>query len=466
MKNHFLFFPLAVAVAGCTSAPQAGTNDVALKSGASPILSVHSDKALPPAPKDAEGLIKWSMDHYASLPMFEAEETFVMTTPTSGAASGMQNQKRKILYQKPNLYKVVATRPSIVQTSISDGKNSIDYSSMGMAPISSPAPESIAKADSMQMKHPMFCGSLIYQFFGGSENYEKLVDVTKGAPTLDKEESLNGEKCQDVKFYSVGEDGNTIISIGEKDGLVHKITYDSAPLVKMMVGFKPDPSMKKMLKDSIDKMPVGASKDAAIKGLESINNLKEPGVMQMKSTETFDRMTVPISVPPNAFDVTPPKGTRPIEMPHMGAAAEEKPPVPIGQPAPDFAITDASGKQTKLSSLKGQVVLVDFWATWCPPCKKGLPETNKLAMLGEKNGFKVMAVSDEPEETIAKFCRAYRYSFKQYRDEGDAAEKIYAVTGIPTTLIIDVQGNLQAYLVGLREPGEIEAALKKAGAKL
>ena len=140
-------------------------------------------------------------------------------------------------------------------------------------------------------------------------------------------------------------------------------------------------------------------------------------------------------------------------------------PLPIGQPAPDAEFVGLDGQKVKLSSLKGKVVLIDFWATWCPPCREGLPVTDKLHRKYGKD-LVVLAVSDEDKETVSAFLKEFSYAFPPMLDSGAKAAEAYRVQAIPTTVIIDAKGNLSSYVVGLTPETAILGDLERAGLKL
>jgi len=137
----------------------------------------------------------------------------------------------------------------------------------------------------------------------------------------------------------------------------------------------------------------------------------------------------------------------------------------IGKRAPEISVTGVDGSGTKLSALRGKVVLIDFWATWCPPCRKGLPETQALYKKYGKKGLAVLTITDEPKDTVKPFLKTNELTFPAYLDKSSATNQAYGIQAIPTVAIIDKNGKLSALFVGLQDKSTIIAALKKAGLK-
>ncbi len=139
------------------------------------------------------------------------------------------------------------------------------------------------------------------------------------------------------------------------------------------------------------------------------------------------------------------------------------PPVPRGKPAPDITLHRLDGKAVKLSSLRGKPVFLDFWATWCGPCRMSLPHTDNLA---KTHGGKinVLAISDEEVPTIKSFMKENKYTYPSFRDGDHSASTKYQVQAIPTFVIIDKNGNLVDYIVGY-DNDAVDKALAKVGIK-
>jgi len=142
----------------------------------------------------------------------------------------------------------------------------------------------------------------------------------------------------------------------------------------------------------------------------------------------------------------------------------EEPPVPRGKPAPDITVKGLDGKAVKLSSLRGKPVFLDFWATWCPPCRASLPHTQKLAKMHGKQ-ITVLAISNEDAQTIKSFMKDNKYNYPAFRDTDNSAGTKYKVSGIPTFVVIDAKGNLVDYVVGYAGDEPIDSALAKVGIK-
>jgi len=129
----------------------------------------------------------------------------------------------------------------------------------------------------------------------------------------------------------------------------------------------------------------------------------------------------------------------------------------------DFTLTDLSGKSWTLSALRGKVVLVNFWATWCPPCRKEMPDLNTLAHRFQKQGLVVLSLSDEDRPKVADYIAAHDLTYPILLDTGGAVAKAFHVQGIPKTFIFDRAGKLAAQSIDMRTQGQFLAMLAQAG---
>ncbi len=150
-----------------------------------------------------------------------------------------------------------------------------------------------------------------------------------------------------------------------------------------------------------------------------------------------------------------------------------------GAPAPDFKATTVDGKTVTLSSLKGKVVILDFWATWCGPCMVSMPGLQKVYKEVRPQGVVVLSVDTWDEKAdFEKWVAANsgsKYDFTFVRDpaEGDhdairaasVARRLYHAPGIPTAYVIDRKGKVVEGMVGSGNEANLVKALAKAGIK-
>jgi peroxiredoxin len=144
----------------------------------------------------------------------------------------------------------------------------------------------------------------------------------------------------------------------------------------------------------------------------------------------------------------------------MGLLANAQ--VRVGQAAPEIALPDAKDSVVKLSSFKGKVVLIDFWASWCYPCRESIPGVVKLYNKYRGQGFEVVAVSiDSKRSEWKKASKYFRLPYTSLLDPAGWNAKVidtYGVNGIPATFLLDKQGRI----VAIDEEGPaLESAIKR-----
>jgi thiol-disulfide isomerase/thioredoxin len=119
-------------------------------------------------------------------------------------------------------------------------------------------------------------------------------------------------------------------------------------------------------------------------------------------------------------------------------------------PAPEIALKDVDGKPVKLSELRGRVVLVNFWATWCPPCRKEIPSLTRLQKLFRPEQLSVLAVNiGEDEETVFGFVPDPGFTI--LLDLKSASLRSWQVRSLPATFVVDREGRIALRAVGGRE---------------
>lgn len=130
-----------------------------------------------------------------------------------------------------------------------------------------------------------------------------------------------------------------------------------------------------------------------------------------------------------------------------------KTPVAQRRAAPDFTVLDTEGKEVKLSDMKGKGVVVNFWASWCPPCKEELPDFEQMyKKYGDEIVFMIVNMTDgvqETEEKAAAHIMEKGYTFPVYYDSYLSAAMAYSVSSIPATYFIDAQGKIATSANGM-----------------
>jgi cytochrome c-type biogenesis protein len=130
-------------------------------------------------------------------------------------------------------------------------------------------------------------------------------------------------------------------------------------------------------------------------------------------------------------------------------------------PAPEIELKDTKGGTFRLSDLRGRVVLLNFWATWCVPCRTEIPELNEMHHELETQGLSVVGVVwNDPDADLAAFQKEIRQDYLNVIGEDSVSDKFGGVQGMPTTFIIDRQGRIRQKIFGSRSRATFEAAVK------
>lgn len=158
-----------------------------------------------------------------------------------------------------------------------------------------------------------------------------------------------------------------------------------------------------------------------------------------------------VTAPPHSISVATPPGDPSDE---TRTFAEP------GKAAPNFTLTDLSGKPIALSTYRGRPVILYFWASWCPYCVQSIPQLNELQAAHEEEGLQILAIDIlEKPETVRKVARELKISFPVLLDEHADVTQTYLVKATPTYIFIDRQGVYRDILVGSPRRGAVEGRL-------
>lgn len=134
------------------------------------------------------------------------------------------------------------------------------------------------------------------------------------------------------------------------------------------------------------------------------------------------------------------------------AACGENQVATVGKPAPDFDTVDLKGDVWSLSKLKGKVVFVNFWATWCAPCRQEMPSMQRLYAKLPKDKFEMIALfNNDKKPVVQKFVAQLGLTFPILSDEYNFAGPKYGLTGLPETFIVDKKGVIREKFIGPAE---------------
>lgn len=144
-------------------------------------------------------------------------------------------------------------------------------------------------------------------------------------------------------------------------------------------------------------------------------------------------------------------------------ASRSAPDTMVGKPAPDITLRDLAGREVSLRDLRGKVVLLDFWGSWCGPCREALPMIELYHRGLRDKGLLVFGVDDEAAEIAREYLQKSGYTLPSLVDSKGEATRTFRVNAWPTTVLIDREGTVVFYESGA-EPEKLRAAIRAAGA--
>jgi len=314
-----------------------------------------------------------------------------------------------VQFQRPKLFMVRVTQ---------NGKTVYSFTSDGKTFTSYDAQKNSYQQQEVSADSPLVGGHLQFAGFAAMAMEPQYGKMLEGffQQSFDKAQAKGKQKvgntpCRVVEL--TGKGGTMTLYLGEKDGLVYRMVY---------------------------KMPDG--------------DIYEETVTALQLNPTIQK---------SVFAFNPPAGAKKAEPAKEEETARDDTNSLKGAEAPNFTLIDMEGNEVSLNSLRGKVVFLDFWATWCPPCRNSLPHTQALSQHEKtKSGdLVVLAVNArEDVDKVKKFMQDNKYSFRVLLDKDGKVLDSFKVRGIPTFVLIDREGKVAWVQVGFM-PGS-EKAMEEA----
>jgi len=197
----------------------------------------------------------------------------------------------------------------------------------------------------------------------------------------------------------------------------------------------------------------------------SMHNPTTGAALVMDQVTSFGLGRVNEELPDSLFTFAPPPDAKLVQT--LGPqAGGETPSGLVGKPAPPFTLKGVKGSTVSLASYKGRVVLLDFWATWCGPCRIEMPHVEKLYKELKAKGLVVFGIDfAEDPATVRSFLAKNTYTIPILLDTSGEVGRNYEAGSIPTLVVIGKNGKVSSYFTGVREESVLREALAKAGIK-
>jgi cytochrome c biogenesis protein CcmG, thiol:disulfide interchange protein DsbE len=187
---------------------------------------------------------------------------------------------------------------------------------------------------------------------------------------------------------------------------------------------------------------------------------KDGKTVTIRTNLQFSSFSAGEPVPDELFTFEPPKKAKQVEelvFPGQSGSAL------VNHPSPEFEAKTINGEKVRLRDLRGKVVMLSFWASWCPPCREELPAVAKLYGEFKDKGLTVYGVNDEDSGIARKYLEKAGLTLPTIDDNSQKASRLYHVTSIPTVFLIDGNGKVIKRLRGGHSEEALRTALKSAG---
>jgi peroxiredoxin/tetratricopeptide (TPR) repeat protein len=343
-------------------------------------------------------------------------------------------------FQRPNRLRIESRNaPEGMGAALfSDGTNLVSYNEMWKQYKQEDAPETLTTAVLQGQAAGPVEDSFVPKMLLSAEPLKELLEGVGKAEEVGREE-LDGVPVTIVELTKragslPGSTGmlkqdalvGLRLSIGSRDFLIRQMAYEL--------------DMGKMVDE---KMP--QKQRAMMEGMKVSYSLRNTAIETNPEFSGQD------------FTFTLPEGAKLVEE-FMPPETLEKLAVLFGKPAPAFALMDLEGREVKLADFAGKVVILDFWATWCPPCVKEIPEFVELYEADKDKGLVIVGISLDQGgiEVVKKFAAEHKVNYPLIMGDKKVDEAYGGIQSIPTTFIIDRKGNIVDGVVGGRPKSYFE----------
>ncbi|MFN8589483.1 MAG: redoxin family protein [Candidatus Eisenbacteria bacterium] len=264
-----------------------------------------------------------------------------------------------------------------------------------------------------------------------------------------------------LQAYATVRDGAIGVTVAGHDTL----QVDAGPVrcVRFVVTYAPDTSANapQMLPRTVwvDEVSGLIVRDS----LAMLVQHPQAGLLTSVQDTRFVHLDAATGGPDELYVFTPPEGTRRVA--RIGAQEMERPDH-TGEPARDFTLAGMDGKRVTLSKLRGKVVVLDFWATWCGPCRRWMPIVEKVSRELAPKGVVLYAVNvRESKDEVRQYLTRTGVKVPVLLDADGSISTAYGAVSIPLTVIVGRDGKIAKTLVGLHAEADLRAALAEAGVK-
>jgi thiol-disulfide isomerase/thioredoxin len=174
----------------------------------------------------------------------------------------------------------------------------------------------------------------------------------------------------------------------------------------------------------------------------------------------FDSFHVGEPIADSEFSFSPPSGAKKVEdLPLPGQDRSFL----LNKPAPEFELKTLDGRSVRLGELQSHPVLLNFWASWCEPCKTELPLLSKISEEYKGKGLVVLGINQEGKDQAAPYAKDANLAFDSLDDSGEKVGRLYRVRSVPTAVLINQKGTVVKVFLGAPDEKTLRAALKSAG---